>query len=216
MSNLVRTPVIDVNGKQTHVYKSAQASLNSRPLLHMPPRYKNGVDYSDYITNIWSGDNSEFTDEQIEARRKELRAGVVGYIAGMESDPEWLPEVDALDDETGDEEGFIRMMSDLKMPETSRGQCLYVSEAVSMYMKHKEGISATPVQGMPEPHPLLNVHYANLFEQEGSPAFIVDFTYSQVDETAEFPLIVTPQEWVAGIEKGLAEIEASEQAFRNA
>lgn len=207
MSNLVRTAIIDKNGRATHVHKLPE--MTSRILPSVPTGYRNGIYYDDYISNIWDGDAYPFTDEQIQQAKIDLRIYVNELINAMEADPEWMPEVLTMteyDDDEEDGDGYIAQMDELTIPEMSRGQCLHVSEAVSQYMKYKRHQPTPAVQGMAEPHSQLNVHYANLFTGEGTPALIVDFTYSQVDELAEFPLIVTPVEWVEGIQAALAKL----------
>ena len=210
----MRTPVIDVNGRLTHVYKSSDAGANSRTLPSIAPSYSNGVDYSDYISNVWKNDNSAFSDEQITARKVEVMDYISGLVNDMEADPEWMPEVESAYEDEGD--GYITMMSDLTDPDIAAGQCVNVSEAVHQFTRVKKYVEMTPVQGMSETHHLLNVHYANLFAEEGKPTLVVDFTYSQVDETAEFPFIATPQEWVEGIQNGLTALDERIQALRSA
>jgi hypothetical protein len=203
MSALTKTPIVDKNGKQTYVYKSNTDVLSTRAIPSVPVGYYDGVDYSDYITNVWHGSNDGFSDDEVATAKVALRERVMGLISDMEADPEWLPEVYSFDEDDGDDEGMIRQMSDLTIPENSRGMCLGVSEAVAQYMQHKLHSPIGVVQGMPERHSELNVHYANLFESDGTPSLIVDLTYSQVDEMAEFPLILTPHEWVNRIQDDL-------------
>jgi hypothetical protein len=211
MPDLVRTPIIDKNGKSTFVHKSISKASITRTIPWAPSGYHNGIDYSDYIANVWRGSNASFSEQEIDSAKQEMRQFVIDVALKIDEDPEWLPEVYSSTGE-GDEDGLIQSMNELNIPGNSRGMCVGVSEAVAQYMKHQENTEALSVQGMPEPHPELNVHYANLFMSEGEPTLIVDFTYSQVDENAEFPLILTPEEWVMRIQDDLARLDARNAA----
>jgi hypothetical protein len=211
MSDLVKTPIIDKNGKSTFVHRSVSKVPATRSLPLAPSGYHDGIDYSDYIANVWRGDNASFSQQEIDSAKLEMRQYAADVALMMDDDPDWLPEVYSSTGD-GDEDGLIQSMNELSVADNSRGMCVGVSEAVTQYMKSREGTDVLSVQGMPEPHPELNVHYANLFASDGEPALIVDFTYSQVDENADFPLVLTPEEWVARIQDDLARLDARNAA----
>ena len=113
---------------------------------------------------------------------------------------EWLPEVYTDDEACEEDEGLITTLNQLNDAQTSRGQCVHVSEAIESYIRQlpaeERPHACKVVQGMPEPHEQLNCHYALLVQlQEGDSPVIVDFTYAQVDDTAPFPLVVSAADW---------------------
>lgn len=138
---------------------------------------------------------SAATDQDIERMREHIR----DLTPRWEDDVEWMPDVDISDEEMGDEmDGYITRLDDLTDPEISGGQCIRVSEAFQARMRHR-GQSVDVVQGLTRATPSLSCHYGNVVALEGGPPLVVDFTYSQIDESAPFPMICTPQEWVDGI-----------------
>lgn len=129
-----------------------------------------------------------------------MRDYICALIPQWEEDIEWMPDVDISDEEYDDEaDGYITRMDDLTDPEVSGGQCVRVSEAFQSWMKYR-GRRVDVVQGLIRATPALSCHYGNVVRLEGGPPLVVDFTYSQIDESAPFPMICTPQEWVDGID----------------
>jgi hypothetical protein len=123
---------------------------------------------------------------------------------------EWLPEVYTDEEAEEEDEGLITTLNQLNDAQTSRGQCLHVSEAIEGYLRVALPADERPyackvVQGMPAPHKQLNCHYALLVTmQEGVAPVMVDFTYAQVDDTATFPLVLSAADWEKRMLSGLS------------
>lgn len=93
---------------------------------------------------------------------------------------------------------YVTTLAAYSLGEVAYGQCADLSEAVQNWWR----IEGDPdvddivvVQGLTEKAGTLNCHYALGVTMNGAPPVVVDFTYAQVDDGAEWPVVMTPEEW---------------------
>lgn len=148
------------------------------------------ADSDEFVLNRYPDDAS--SDEYASAK-KVISSRIAEVVRRWESEPDWMPDIDM-----DEEDGYIERIDDLADPDISGGNCVQVSEAFQSYVQHlgrEAELDSDVVQGLPDSNRWLFCHYANVVTVEGHPPMVVDFTYSQVDKSAEFPLIVSPREW---------------------
>jgi hypothetical protein len=153
--------------------------------------------YQDSSEYLWNNTDRRVTPTaEVMSAARMWAADLVAIVPD-----EWLPEVYTDEEAEEEDEGLITTLNQLNDAQTSRGQCLHVSEAIEVYLRVALSADERPyackvVQGMPAPHTQLNCHYALLVTmQEGDTPVMVDFTYAQVDDTAPFPLVVSAADW---------------------
>lgn len=187
---------------------------NIRSTVQLPAPNTSQV-YTDFSTPDESvqqffGHNDEFSRTEVEDDLAYLRPIINDLTDAINADPDYLPPID--DFNPGERDGeFIVSLDALRYGINARGQCNQVSESIHYGIDHLthgdiQYHSVVCYEMSPEDREAtgLNIHYANYVRiHEDGPGFIVDYTFSQIDESAPFPLVVEPEQWVNMIRDGM-------------
>ena len=156
---------------------------------------------TEQATYIWNRCNPEqpVTDP---ARMAAIAEVIVGILDDN------LPWIEPLDLDVDQESGVhVEDVKELRYPLVSWGQCDTVVAAVCGTLDysrlHREAglvdvASVTPVQALAEASPVAcHFHDAVLVGLKDGTVFVLDFTFSQFDPVAAWPLVTGPGEWEA-------------------
>lgn len=122
------------------------------------------------------------------AQGKELAQKLVSLV---KDEPEWLPK-------------HRRIPSDLRKlqdPVKSANLCGIISNSMRDISYLKEDYEG-PLLDIVEESPgteFLSYHVANKFTGEDGKDYVIDFTYSQIDDSVELPYVAPLQEWRANV-----------------
>lgn len=107
------------------------------------------------------------------------------------NDPEWLPQ-------------HRRIPADLNKladPTKSANVCYHISNSlrdISVFNEDYQGPTLEVITERPNA-PFLTFHSANKFKGEDGKEYVIDFSYSQIDDEAPIPYIAPVEEWRAKV-----------------
>ena len=194
MRTLVPEKRVDKNGRLVTKHVSPDRSNSTSSARSLPPlKLTSGYLAENENEYIWHQlDYSSIPSDDAINEVKQWAHTIIDAIP-----VDWLPEsVTHLED--------AESLSDFSQADYAYSQCAAMSEGITGWLRSGDrgardvGVPyhAKVIQGLPDAGWAVTCHYAVAVQMEkDSDPVIVDFTYAQLDESAEFPLVLSPQEW---------------------